>query len=128
MVESAVKKPNHSSWQNAEVCRRHCQHDIQLLLLSLWQFFCRRIAKANWKILNLSQHSIANVLSTYILKIVAVPKKGELPYYRLQITYSDWVFSVESVLYWSFKHFISNRWDCLIIMNIIAEGESTFKD
>ena len=89
----SVKKPNHSSWQNAEVCRSHCRHDIKLLLLSLWQLFCRRIA--NWKILNLRQHFIANVLSTWSLKTVAVPKQGELLYYRLQITYSNWVFSAK---------------------------------
>ena len=29
---------------------------------------------------------------------------------------------------WWFKHFISSRWDSLIIVNIIAEGKSTFKD
>ena len=100
---------------------------MQSLLLSLWQFFCRRIAKTNWKILNLPHHFIANVLSTWILKTVAVPKQGELPYYRLQITNSDCVFSVRiSSIGW-FKHFIGTRWDCLIIMNIIAEVESLLK-
>ena len=117
-VVSTVKKSNHSSWQNAEVCQSHCWHDIQWLLLSLWQFFCRRIVKENWKILTFPQHFIANVLSIWILKTVAVPKQGESPYYRLQITYSDWDFSLRISSIWWFKHFISSRWNCLIIMNI----------
>ena len=98
-------------------------YNRQSLLLSLWQFFGQHIAKKNWKILNLPQHFVAHVLLT----TVAVPKQGELPYYRLQITYSDWFFSVRiSSICW-FKHFISSRWDCLIIMNIIAEGEPLLK-
>ena len=64
-----------------------------------------------------------NVLSTWILKTVELPKQGELPYYRLQITYSNWVFSVRISSIWWFKHFISSRWDCLIIINIIPEDE-----
>ena len=59
---------------------------------------------------------------------MAVPKQGELPYYGLQITYSDWTFSVRISSIWWFKHFISSRWDCLIIVSIIAEGKPTFKD
>ena len=59
---------------------------------------------------------------------IAAPKQGELPYYRLRITYSDWVFSVRISSIWWFKHFISSRWDCLIIGKIRAEGEPAFKD
>ena len=113
---------------NAEVCRSQCQHDIQLLLLTIWQLFSCCIAKANWKILNLPQPFIAKVLSTWILKTGAVPKQGQLPYYRLQIFYCDWVFSERITSVWWFKHFISSRWDSLIIMNIIAEGKPTFQD
>ena len=38
-VGSAVKKPNHSSWQNAVVCWSHWQCNIQRFLLSLRQYF-----------------------------------------------------------------------------------------
>ena len=100
---------------------------IQSLLLSLWQLFCRHITKANWKFWICMTSFIANVLSTWILKTVAVPKQGELPYYRLQITYSDWVFSVRTKSIWRFKNVISSRWDRLIIMGIIAKYEPTFK-
>ena len=35
---STVKNPNHSPWQNAEVCQSHRRRDIQRFLLSLQQF------------------------------------------------------------------------------------------
>ena len=59
---------------------------------------------------------------------IAAPKRGELPYYGLQITYSDSVFSVRISSIWWFQHFISSKCNCLIIGNIRAEGEPTFKD
>ena len=36
---------------------------------------------------------------------IAAPKRGELPYYILQITYSDWVFSLRISSIWWFKYF-----------------------
>ena len=59
---------------------------------------------------------------------IAVLKQGELPYYRFQITYSNGIFSVRISSIWWFKNFISSRWDYLIVVNIIAEGKTTFKD
>ena len=41
---------------------------IYKFLQSRWQFFCQRIAKANWKIQNLPQHFIIEALSTWISK------------------------------------------------------------
>ena len=43
-------------------------------------------------------------------------------------SYSDRIFSIRiSFIRW-FKYRISSRWDCLIIVNIRAEDEPTFKD
>ena len=42
--------------------------------------------------------------------------------------YGDETFSERICSIWWFKYFIRGRWDCLIIVNIRAEGEPIFKD
>ena len=69
-VVSTVKKQNDSTWQNVKVYRSHCRRKKQRFLLSLRQFFCPRIAKANWKNLKSPRHFNADALGTWILKAV----------------------------------------------------------
>ena len=64
--------------------KSYCRRDMQKFLLSLRQIFCRRIAKANWKILNLPRNFIADLLSTRISKA---------DYYNLLFLLLDWVTS-----------------------------------
>ena len=97
---------------------------MQSRLLSLWHFFADALPRQTEKFWICLSILLPKFLA---MKTVVVPKQGELPYYRLQIIYSDWVFSVRISSTCWFKHFISSRWDCLIIMNIIAEGEPLLK-
>ena len=96
-VVSTVKKRHHSPWRSAEVCRSHCQHNIQRFLLSLWQLFCWCIAEANWKILKSPQHFIADVVSTWISKAAQYIMQEQLHHLKHDFVICLWVIFITHV-------------------------------